>query len=323
MSARHWGVAVAVLGLLGASAACAQDAPPALAAGCAFVTLGTASGPAPHRERAQPANVLRCGDDVILIDAGDGAAQQLGRAGIALGDVDAVLLSHLHFDHTGGLFAFLSRRFQNGYRGPLTVYGPPGTKRTLDALIAAMQPMVADGGWLASPFVGTPGAEIASVELVDGAKLRIGAVAVSAALNSHYVLSDPDGKGSHSLAYRFDLADRSIVYTGDTGPSSRVEQLAKGADLLITEIMDPEESMAALVAARPDLPWLARRLVKNHFVHQHLSPNEVGQLAQRSGAKALVLTHIALARASLGPARSAIAKHFAGPVAFAEDLKTY
>ena len=39
-----------------------------------------------------------------------------------------------------------------------------------------------------------------------------------------------------SLSYRFDLADRSIVYTGDTGPSKAVVALAQGADLLVVRV---------------------------------------------------------------------------------------
>src|SRR5688572_27624662 len=105
-----------------------------------FVTLGTNSGPNTSSRRAQPANYVRYGDTTLLVDAGDGVSEQLGKAGVSLGEIDAVLVSHLHFDHTGGLFAFLGRRFQTRVFSKLTVYGPPGTKRTVDGLIAAMMP---------------------------------------------------------------------------------------------------------------------------------------------------------------------------------------
>jgi hypothetical protein len=59
-----------------------------------------------------------------------------------------------------------------------------------------------------------------------------------------------------SLSYRFDMTDRSIVFTGDTGPSSDVERLARGADLLISEIGEPEAAAAEVKALRPDLPAL-------------------------------------------------------------------
>ena len=67
-----------------------------------FVTLGTMGGPLPHAARSQPANVLVSDGNVYVIDAGDGAAGQLAQAGIALGDVDGIFLSHLHGDHLEG-----------------------------------------------------------------------------------------------------------------------------------------------------------------------------------------------------------------------------
>src|SRR5688500_20220826 len=61
-----------------------------------FVTLGTQSGPIPSVDRAQPANVVMWRDEVILVDAGDGVVEQLAKAGVPLGTVSAVLVSHLH-----------------------------------------------------------------------------------------------------------------------------------------------------------------------------------------------------------------------------------
>src|SRR5690606_21667302 len=96
----------------------------------------------PQERRAQPANLLVEGDQGILIDVGDGAAQQLGKIGVPLENVQTLFISHLHFDHTGGLFALLARRFQTLVPGKLTIYGPPGTQATVDGLIAAMAPAV-------------------------------------------------------------------------------------------------------------------------------------------------------------------------------------
>lgn len=61
-----------------------------------FITLGTIGEPIPHPERSQPANALVRGEDVVLIDCGDGTAEQLARAGLRPGSIRAVFLSHLH-----------------------------------------------------------------------------------------------------------------------------------------------------------------------------------------------------------------------------------
>lgn len=288
-----------------------------------FVTLGTNSGPNPNSQRSQPANYLSYGDTILLVDAGDGVSEQLGKAGVPLGDVDAVLISHLHFDHTGGLFALLGRRFQTRITSDITIYGPPGTKRTVDGLTAAMGPMAETRDKLASLMGKDPGDNIKVVELAQGSKVTIGKIVVTAAVNTHYILSDKDGKKAQSLSFRFDLPDRSIVYTGDTGPSAQVEALAKNVDLLICEIMDPDASLAALKKSRPDVPGFAFNAVEKHFRHQHLAPIEVGLMAARSGAKSLVLTHNALADGALTDAQKKIAENFSGSIRFAADLASF
>ena len=72
-----------------------------------FITLGTAGGPVPKLHRAAPAHAITYGDRVILIDCGEGAMQQLMRAGIDFRRIDKVILSHHHFDHIGSLFTCL------------------------------------------------------------------------------------------------------------------------------------------------------------------------------------------------------------------------
>ncbi|WP_166250739.1 MBL fold metallo-hydrolase [Solimonas terrae] len=295
-----------------------------------WVTLGTNSGPLAFSDRAQPANLLVADGQYIVVDAGDGASESLLRKGVFLDDVHAVFISHLHFDHTGGLFALLGRRYQARGVSPLTIYGPPGTKRTVDALIAAMQPMAeaeGEGGVFSALAKSKPGDNIKVVELVDGSRVKLGNVNVSAAVNTHYVLSDETGKGNHSLAFRFDAPGRSIAYTGDTGPSKKVEALAKNADLLVSEIMDPDESLDRLSEMAKDLNFVvlavAKHALRSHFVEEHLSPDEVGLMAKRANVKSLLLTHNALAASSLDGAHARIAKNYSGPITFAEDMHAY
>ena len=135
------GVAMA---LLTVSAVLAADAPARQPAN-QFITLGTHGGPVSDRNRSQPANALVVGNAVYLVDAGDGAVQQLARAGLSLAAVRAVFISHIHIDHTGGLFAVLGLRHQMGSTGKVTVYGPPGIKAMVDGLVAAIVPEAESG----------------------------------------------------------------------------------------------------------------------------------------------------------------------------------
>src|SRR3546814_17781699 len=102
---------------------------------------------------------------------------------------------------------------------------------------------------------------------------RIVCVVVTAVSNSHYA-RQPDAPGSTkrtTYSFRFDTPDRSIVYTGDTGPSVAVERLAQNADILISEIVDPIAAIAALKAQRQDLSPAALAAFEAHFRKQHLS----------------------------------------------------
>lgn len=290
-----------------------------------FTTLGTNSGPIPNPQRSEPANLVRYGDQVMLVDAGDGAAEQIVRSGLPLGAVQTVLISHLHFDHTGGLFAFLSLRYQAQYLNPLTIYGPPGIKAMVERLQSAMEPGVAAVGTMRPKTYGGISAGVQVIELKDGAHIKVGPVGVSAVENTHYATlpAGADGGRPVSLSYRFDTPGRSILYTGDTGPSENVEKLCHGADLLVSEIMDPVAALAKIKKTRPEAPAFALKIVEAHFRQEHLSPDQVGLLAQRCGAKALVLTHNALQDDEIPSAEREIAARYKGPISFARDLQSF
>jgi ribonuclease BN (tRNA processing enzyme) len=294
----------------------------------AFITLGTAGGPIPHPHRSQPANALVRGAETILIDVGDGAAEQLARAGASLQSVRAIFISHLHFDHTGGLAAILGLRYQTNAPGVLTVYGPPGTARLVDGLVASMQPAAEAGYGFEGQKQVRPADTVRAVEIVGGARLTLGDVHVTAAQNTHYSFpsGSPGDKAYKSLAFRFDLPDRSIVYTGDTGPSADVEALAKGADLLVSEMIDVGATLEVVRRNSPAIDASTLEGVARHLTVHHLSPVQVGELAARAEVKRVVATHLVLGAA--GPAALArykeeIASRYKGEITIARDLDRF
>lgn len=293
-----------------------------------FVTLGTQGGPLANAVRSQPANALVLENGVYLVDVGDGAAGRLAVADIPLQRLKGVFISHLHFDHTGGLAAVLGLRFQLNAPGVLTVYGPPGTTEMVAGLVASMQPSAEAGYGVPGEQKPDPAAMVSVVEIRDGAKIDVEDFTVTAAENSHYSFpkgSEPDQQFD-SLSFRFDLPERSIVYTGDTGPSENVEKLAKGADLLVSEMIDLEQTIGAVKRANPNLPEKALTDMARHLSEHHLTPYEVGQLAQRADVKNLVVTHLATGAAGAidtAPYAAEIGTIFKGRVTIAEDLDRF
>ena len=308
--------------------ACATDVlaqTPAELPANAFITLGTNGGPVAEIGHSQPANALQVGNDIYLIDAGDGAAGQLIKAGFKLQQVQAVFLSHLHFDHTGGVLAVLGSRMQTNTRSLLTIYGPPGTREFVDGLLAGIAPIM-------KAAYGMPGQEwqanVEVKELVDGSIVELEGVKVTAAENSHFAIPDSANvpEKAKSLSLRFDLADRSIVYTGDTGPSENVERLAKGADLLVSEMMDIPVVISRAREYLPNAPEQAFINMEWHFRAHHLTPVQVGELAAAGGVKAVVITHQAPKIATDDHKRKildGVSSKFDGSVVLANDLDSF
>ena len=312
--------------VVGAAAQQPPSAPPTVAA--EFVTLGTQGGPLPSAERSQPANVLVRGPDAYVVDAGDGTVQRLAAAGIRLNRVRAVFLSHLHWDHVGGLQAVLGLRYQTNVPGVLTVYGPPGTQRLVDGLVASMQPGSEAGYGIPGARRIPPEDTVRVVELRDGGRAELPGIAVTAAENSHYSFApgSPEAERYKSLSFRFDMPERSIVYTGDTGPSADVERLAAGADVLVSEMIDLPATLDNVARVSPAMPPELREGMARHLADHHLSPVQVGEFAARAGVGRVVVTHLVPGRMTAeqeASYRAGIAQYYRGPVQFAADLDRF
>ena len=292
-----------------------------------WTTLGTAAGPAPTPERAEPANLLTVGDQLILVDTGDGTVNQLARIGLDLRPISAVFISHHHMDHTGGLAAVVGIRWMNQMPGQLTVYGPPGTRQLVDGIVQTMQPQARIGfGLGAAPP--DPAGSVRVVEVRSGDTIALGDLTVTAVANTHFDHEEPgESEPAISLSFRFDLGARSITYSGDTGPSEAFTQLARGSDLLVSEVIDFDAIMASVRQRRPDMDAATFAQMQTHMATHHITAPDLGATAAEAGVDRLVLTHLAIPP---GPTRNAegrlldgIRQAYRGPVDVATDLATF
>lgn len=134
-------------------------------------------------------------------------------------------------------------------------------------------------------------------------------VRVTAALVQHPLVAP-------AFAYRFDCPDRSIVFSGDTRPSDNLIELARGADILVHEVMD-----LALIDRALRLDPNAKTLRK-HLLDSHTPMSEVGQVATKAGVKTLVLNHFVPGIVPIPDQVwiDAVKPHFNGKLVIGHDL---
>src|SRR3979409_900626 len=115
-----------------------------------LITLGTVAGPPPRPHRAQSSNLLIVNGTLYVVDAGDGAARRITKAGFNVRDVGTIFITHHHDDHTAGVGTLMSVAWDNQRTKPINVYGPPKTEDLVRAAVEyfsiSAEIRIADGG---------------------------------------------------------------------------------------------------------------------------------------------------------------------------------
>ena len=185
----------------------------------------------------------------LVLDLGSGSFGPL-QTHVDPAAVDAVFLSHLHADHCLDVAPFVVWHRYSGRASKkhVPLYAPVAAERRLALAYDA------DGDGITDVFDFVP---------VGPGSFTLGPFEVTLARTAHPV---------ECYAIRLTADGRSLVYTGDTGASAAVVELARGADVLLSE------------AAHPDVPGLPRDL--------HLTGREAGEHAAAAGVVRLLLTHV-------------------------------
>lgn len=239
------------------------------------VLLGTGS-PEPALDRFGPATLVEAGGQRFLIDAGRGVTQRLWQRPLRIGEISNVFLTHLHSDHTVGLpdlwlSGWLQARF--GRRTlPLRVLGPSGTA----ALVRGLRDAYAGDLRARQESAALDSAvTIEGVDVEQGVVYERGGVRVTAFTVDHGNPPMP------ALGYRVDFGGRSVVVSGDTRPSENLIRFARGADLVVHEVM----------AFFPDAQTAP---ATSRIVASHTSPEQAGRVLAAIKPKLAVFTHVSL-----------------------------
>lgn len=260
-------------------------------------TLGT-GGAVPLPDRALSSLYVRVNGQALLIDCGEGTQTQIRRLGWGFKCIDAVLLTHYHADHCGGLPGFLLSVAKTGRTEALSVYGPPGLRRIMDAFhVIAPQlpyPITLYEIPLTECEFDLLGLHITSFPLrhsvpclgyrldlsrqpaFDAAKARALGVPVTLwrFLQQGQTVTLPSGAVHPQDVMGAPRRGLRVLYATDTRPVEAIARLGHEADLMILEGMYGDESK------RPQAE-------KN----RHMLFAEAAALARDAAAHQLLLTH--------------------------------
>lgn len=183
--------------------------------------LGTGDAFASHG-RFQSAYFIDAEECQILMEAGPTVLCAMKRTGVAPGNLDLILISHLHGDHFGGLpFLILEYLWESPRRKPLKIAGPPQLEQRTWRLFNTMFPF-------SSGDLERVKRNLEFVELEPDRKVRFGKVEVES-------LRVPHMKRDLCLALKVRIGGKTIAFTGDTGWIDELVGFAAGADLFLCE----------------------------------------------------------------------------------------
>ena len=270
--------------------------------------LGTGS-PLPSATCAGPSTLVQAAGQNIVVDAGRGVIMRLVGAMCPPPLVSAVLLTHLHSDHICDLNDIVTTRWvASPAATPLEVYGPVGTQRMVDGLLAML---ALDEGYRLEhhdDLRAGIGMKVNVTEVSPGDSFAVGDVQVSVHRTDHRPVSP-------TVGFRIEAEGAVAALAGDTVPCPELDEMCRDADVYVQTVLreDLVRQFAALV------PTGARFL---DILDYHSTVEQAGQTAARAGVKKLVLTHFvpALQSGQEDEWRAMAAQHFAGEIVVGPDL---
>lgn len=299
-----------LLGLIAAGMqACAATPPGAACQGhrVELQVLGS-GGPELDDRRASSAYLIRLdGRARLLVDAGPGSALNFERAGARLEDLDALVLTHLHVDHSADLPAIVKAGYFSARTRDLPVYGPAGNG-FMPATTQFLQRLLGPEG--AYPYLSEyvdparrSDYHLRGVDVeLDTQEVRRFTLTPAIKLSALAVHHGPVA----ALAWRVDVHGCSVTFSGDTSHRyGHLAELARGSDILLAHNAVPEGARGA-----------ARNL--------HMPPSQIGAIAEAAGVARLILSHrMQRTLGREGETLRHIREDYTGPVEFADDLDRF
>ena len=270
--------------------------------------LGTGS-PIPSPTCAGPSTLVQAGGQNILVDAGRAVVMRLMGAGCPPPLVTTVLLTHLHSDHICDLNDVITTRWiASPAATPLDIYGPVGTRRMVDGLLAML---ALDEGYRLEHHAdlrAAGGMKVRVVEVEPGTTFSLGDVAVTVHRTDHQPVAP-------TVGFRLEHDGTVAAIAGDTIPCAELDAMCTNADFYVQTVL--REDLVRTFA--PLVPTGDRFL---DILVYHSTVEQAAQTAARNGVRTLVLTHFvpAIQPGQEDEWRAMAAAHFSGEIIVGPDL---
>jgi len=275
-----------------------------------IILLGTKGGPrVGEAGRSNPSTLILINDVPYVVDCGYGVSRQLIKADIALNRVRYLFITHHHSDHNLEYGPLIYNAWITGLPVRFDAYGPVGLRKMTRDFFAYQKfdidIRIADEGRPDPRKLLTVHEFNRSGLVMQNEDVRVTSLRVK-----HPPITQ-------SYAYRFDAKDRSVVISGDTAYLPAMAEFAKGADVLVHEVM----YLPGIEALLQRLPNAAR--LRQHLMAAHTVSEDVGRIAAQAGVKTLVLSHFVPGDdPSITDDQWAdgVRKHFKGEIIVGKDL---
>lgn len=273
--------------------------------------LGTGT-PTPVPDRSGPGVAVITNGEAYVFDAGGGMVKRAQQASEKMGirelnpqEINYLFLTHLHSDHIHDVSELASARWWSRPQR-LAIYGPRGLADYVEHMNAAAR-IEADIRAVGTPdqlIVDREGYMATATEITDGLVFENADIKVEA-------FTVPHGDIRPSFGYRVTTADKVIVISGDTAYSEELAQMAKGADILIHEVMSGDR-----LATQSEF-W------QQYHGASHTSAADVGRVAAIAEPDLVVLYHILFFDASADDIVAEANRVWPGKVVLANDLDEF
>jgi ribonuclease BN (tRNA processing enzyme) len=210
----------------------------------------------------------------VLIDAGAGSSVEYGKSGAKFEDLEGILLTHLHVDHSADLVSYIKGSYFTSRSADIDLYGPeannlmPSTSDYLQRLLGDKGAFVYLNDYVNKRDDADYKVVATDVPLIKGQTFDY-TLGNDITAKATFVHHGPVA----AVAWRVEVAGCSIVFSGDMSNQFDVlTAFANEADLLVANNAIPDNASGAAL-------------------NLHMTPSTIAKIANQAQVKQLVLSH--------------------------------